>query len=118
MAGWRRERLPELPKGVAVLPLRPDWICEVVSPRHAVEDLVQKRRLYHAAAVPHYWIIDPCVETLLVLRYTPSGYLEALVTGRGEVVRAEPFSACRLSVGFLFGEDDADDALGAPHTTE
>lgn len=106
VAGWRRERLPELPKGVAVLSLRPDWICEVVSPGHAADDLVRKRRLYHRAEVPHYWIIDPRDETLLVLRFTPHGYIEVLAASRGEVVRAEPFAELELSVGSLFGYDD------------
>lgn len=32
LAGWRRERTPELPE-TAYFPLAPDWICEVLSPR-------------------------------------------------------------------------------------
>ncbi|HTN89597.1 MAG TPA: Uma2 family endonuclease, partial [Sorangium sp.] len=31
IAGWRRERMPELPE-TAYFPLAPDWICEVLSP--------------------------------------------------------------------------------------
>jgi Uma2 family endonuclease len=30
--GWRRERCPERPIGIPVT-VRPDWICEIVSPR-------------------------------------------------------------------------------------
>jgi Uma2 family endonuclease len=34
LAGWRRERLPHLPKA-AFFSLAPDWICEVLSPSTA-----------------------------------------------------------------------------------
>jgi Uma2 family endonuclease len=30
VAGWRRERLPELPSEVPIL-VRPDWVCEILS---------------------------------------------------------------------------------------
>ena len=70
--------MPELPDEFPV-PLRPDWVCEVVSPEHAVEDLVRKRRLYHAAAVPHYWIVDPQTRTLEALRL---GHRVFVLSGR------------------------------------
>src|SRR5580700_3070151 len=31
LAGWRRERMPELPDAAAI-ELAPDWVCEVLSP--------------------------------------------------------------------------------------
>lgn len=106
VAGWRRERLPVFPK-VTVLSLRPDWVCEVLSPGHAADDLVRKRRLYHRAEVPHYWIIDPLEQMLTVLRWTRDGYLELLVAESGEVVRAEPFGDLELDIGSLFGDEEA-----------
>ena len=55
IAGWRRERLAELPSEVPIR-LRPDWTCEVLSSNHR-NDLVKKKRLYHQHQVPHYWCI-------------------------------------------------------------
>jgi hypothetical protein len=55
--------------------------------------------------VPHYWIVDPSAETLLVYRWSEAGYVAALSAGRGETVRAEPFDAVPFPVGILFGED-------------
>ncbi|MFT3774640.1 MAG: Uma2 family endonuclease [Minicystis sp.] len=115
VAGWLRERLLEPPEDEeAVVRVRPDWVCEIISPRKAAHDLVRKRRIYHQHQVPHYWIIDPRDESLMVLEWRVEGYLEILVAQRGERVRAEPFAAVDLQVGVLFGDDDEE----PPATTE
>jgi hypothetical protein len=36
LAGWRRQRMPERPRGVVAL--TPDWVCEIVSPDHERKD--------------------------------------------------------------------------------
>lgn len=106
VAGWRRERSPARPTGTPVR-LRPDWICEVVSPSNANTDTVKKLRAYHHAGVPHYWIVDPRDATLTVMRWSEPGYLMVLRAERGETVRPEPFDAVELAVGTLFGDDPA-----------
>lgn len=104
LAGWRRERLARLPEEVPVT-VRPDWVCEILSTNRR-NDLVPKKRAYHAQGVPHHWIVDPREETLSVQRWHPDGYLEVLTADRDERVRAEPFEAVELWVAVLFGEDD------------
>jgi Uma2 family endonuclease len=104
IAGWRRERLAELPSEVPVT-VRPDWVCEILS-KNKRRDLIQKKRVYHRHAVGHYWIVDPVEETLAVHRWHADGYVEVLVADRTERVRAEPFEAIELRVGVLFGDDD------------
>lgn len=107
VAGWLRERLPEPPEDDdAVVRVRPDWVCEIISPRHAAHDRIRKKRIYHQHEVPYYWIVDPRDESLTVLQWTARGYLELLVAQRGERVRAEPFPELDLQVGVLFGADD------------
>jgi Uma2 family endonuclease len=107
VAGWLRERLPEPPEDDdAVVRVRPDWVCEIISPRKAANDLIRKKRIYHQHQVPFYWIIDPRDESLTVLQWMARGYLEILAAQRGERVRAEPFAAVELQVGVLFGEDE------------
>ncbi|MBA3392458.1 MAG: Uma2 family endonuclease [Deltaproteobacteria bacterium] len=102
--GWRRDHCPERPTGFPVT-VRPDWICEVVSPGHATDDTVKKLRLYHRAGITHYWLVDPRDCTLTVMRWSADGYVTRLRAVRGEVVRAEPFDAIELAVGTLFGDD-------------
>lgn len=104
VAGWRRERLVELP---AEFPVRvlPDWTCEVLSTNKR-NDLIRKKRVYHQHKVPHYWILDPGEETLLVCRWASEGYLEVQAAERGERIRAEPFDAIELPIGVFFGDDE------------
>lgn len=104
ITGWRRERCPERPTGMPVK-VRPDWICEVLSPSNAKHDTIDKLRLYHRVAIPHYWIADPRDATLTVLRWSSDGYVTRVRAVRGEVIRAEPFDAIEIAVGTLFGDD-------------
>jgi len=104
VTGWRRERMPNRPSGLPI-DLRPDWICEVLSPSNAGHDRVTKLRVYHHEHIGHYWIVDPREEILIVMRWTEQGYLTVLAAKRGETVRAEPFDAIELEVGTLFGDD-------------
>ena len=105
VVGWRREHLPELPREPPIQ-VRPDWICEVLSRANARNDLVKKMRVYHRVGVPHYWIVDPDRETLSVHRWTPDGYLMALMAEPGNRVQAEPFGEVLLDVGALFGSEE------------
>jgi Uma2 family endonuclease len=104
--GWRRERLPVLPKETPIVVL-PDWVCEVLSPSNARNDRVKKMRVYHRCRVAHYWLVDPEEQSLSVFRWTPDGFLLALAALRGERVRAEPFADVELDVDPLFGDEQA-----------
>src|SRR4051794_18453257 len=103
-AGWRRDRMPDRPTGWP-LRARPDWVCEIVSPRHEKQDLVVKPRVLHTAEVPHYWALHPEEKMLLVHRWTAAGYTVVLTATTGDRVRAEPFDAIELDVSELFGDE-------------
>jgi len=106
-AGWRRDRMRERPNEWPVR-VRPDWVGEIVSPRHEKDDLVTKPRTLHAAEVPHYWVIDPEETVLLVHRWSKEGYIVVLRASVGDIVRAEPFDAIELDVATLFGIESDD----------
>jgi Uma2 family endonuclease len=63
LAGWRRERMPELPD-TAWFELPPDWVCEILSPSTARIDRVVKMPMYAEYGVQHLWLIDPLLQTL------------------------------------------------------
>jgi Uma2 family endonuclease len=109
IVGWRRDRVPDRPFGRPVR-IRPDWVCEILSPSTAERDQGTKHRAFHRCGVPHYWIVDPEHETLTVHRWHQDGYLVVLAAGKRESIRAEPFDAIELRVGLLFGDDPVDDA--------
>src|SRR5574337_1332992 len=65
LAGWRVERMPELPK-TAYFTLAPDWICEVLSPSTETLDREDKLPYYASHGVRHVWIVDPIEKRLEV----------------------------------------------------
>jgi Uma2 family endonuclease len=105
VAGWRRERLPQVPEENPIT-VRPDWVCEILSPSNKQNDLFKKLRIYRQNQVPHYWILDPDAESLGVYRWTPEGYLLVVTAGGRERVRAEPFDAVEFSVHSLLADDE------------
>lgn len=108
LAGWRRERCATFPADRPVT-VRPDWVCEILSPSNARTDRVEKLRTYHRCEVPHYWLIDPEEQTLTVLRHSPSGYVVALTASADELVKAEPFDAMEFPLRNLFADEPLDD---------
>lgn len=105
IVGWRRDRVPLAPED-AVVVVRPDWVCEILSTNRG-DDLVRKYAGYFAAGVPHYWILDPRDETLMIYRWSQVAYLGVLMAARGQVVRPEPFDALEFDLGVFFGDDEA-----------
>jgi len=81
-----------------------DLVAEVVSPDRPERDLVQKREEYATEGILEYWIVDPRVETIRVLRLAGGSYVEHGVFARG----GRATSA--LLAGFAVGVDDVFDA--------
>lgn len=108
VVGWRRDRHPKLPEPDTrgLVTAVPDWVCEVLSKSTASIDLGPKRQNYFETGVEHYWIVDPQNETLTVFRHSHEDYRIALVAGRGDCIRIEPFELIEISVSRLFGYDD------------
>ncbi len=50
IAGWRKERMPERPRGV--IEMAPDWVCEIVSPGHERKDTLKLFLLLQRHRVP------------------------------------------------------------------
>jgi Uma2 family endonuclease len=101
VAGWRRERLPSLPKD-AYLTLAPDWICEVLSPSTEYIDRGKKLGIYAREGVAHAWLVDPLRRTLEVLALE-AGSLTQIEEHPGEgSVRARPFDALALDLRALW----------------
>lgn len=101
LAGWRRERLPELP-AAAYLTLAPDWICEVLSPSTEAIDRGQKLSIYAREGVAHAWLVDPLSRTLEVLALE-SGSFAPLAEHHGNAsIRARPFEAIELELRALW----------------
>ena len=106
LAGWRRERMPRIPRDDAFVSLAPDWACEVLSPSTQAIDRTDKMDVYRREGVTHVWHVDPEGRTLEVFRLEQSSqrYLQAAVWRGDMKVRAEPFDVIELELGALWAE--------------
>lgn len=102
MAGWRRERMPEIPVDRPFFALAPDWVCEVLSPSTARLDRGDKRAVYAREGVRHLWFVDPDAQTLEVLELDGASYRVRDVFSGQALVRAVPFDAIELELGALW----------------
>ncbi len=101
LAGWRRERMPEMPEA-AYFTMAPDWICEVLSPNTSKVDRGPKRRIYAREHVAYLWLIDPLAKTLEAFRSEGDSYLLIATHEDFDRVRVAPFDAVELELGALW----------------
>lgn len=93
--------MPEVPKEFPIS-LRPDWVCEVVSPSDPRRDTIIKYRDYARAGIPYYWLVDLEARSLTALRLVNEHYTVQAEGKAGESLRAEPFELVEIEVGSLF----------------
>lgn len=103
LAGWRVERMAELP-GTPHFNVVPDWVCEVLSRSTEFIQRTLKLPLYAAHGVRHVWLADPSAKMLEV--YTLGGGLQwrhvQMYPCDGRL-RVPPFEALELDLAALFG---------------
>jgi Uma2 family endonuclease len=105
LAGWRRERMPELPVDHRFV-VTPDWICEVISPSTERIDRGKKRRIYGEFSVSWMWLINPIGQTLEVFTLADERWSLVATYTSEDVVRAEPFPEAEIDLGSIWGADD------------
>ena len=82
----------------------PDLVVEVLSPSTAARDKKQKRRLYQAAGVQQYLVIDPtyrCAE--LYIRGSDGRYAAPEVLDAGDVLTLQVAPDFTLTLSDIFG---------------
>ena len=101
IAGWRRERMPELPD-TAYLPTAPDWLCEVLSPSTQRYDRTDKLAIYAECGVRHCWCADPIAQTMEVFALTGGKWLIVATFKDADPVTAPPFDAHTFPLDVLW----------------
>lgn len=104
LAGWRRERMPRIPKGHFVA--APDWICEVISPSTVRIDRGKKMRIYAEHGVPWMWFADPIARMLEVLTLDGSSWKYAGTFSGDDIVHADPFPEAEIDLGSIWGPEE------------
>lgn len=101
LAGWRRERMPEMPSTKA-FELPPDWVCEVLSPSTAHIDRSKKMPIYARVGVGHVWLVDPIERTLEAYALHGANYMLLGSYAHADKVRVAPFDAIELELNGLW----------------
>ncbi len=101
IAGWRRERLPELPL-TAAFELAPDWVCEVLSPSTQRRDRMIKLPAYAREGVAWAWLVDPINRHVEVFRLAEDRWVLEGTWGEGRedeaAARIPPFQTLEIDL--------------------
>ncbi len=103
LAGWRRERMPQLPRG-AWFESAPDWCCEVLSPSTARVDRVEKMPLYASWGVGHLWLIEPELRTLEVFALQQRHWTLVVTHDGNATVSPPPFGNVGLVLNSMWAD--------------
>lgn len=101
IAGWRLETMPEIPD-TAQFTIRPDWVCEVLSPSTMVKDRNRKLPIYAAAGVVHAWLVDPIAKTVEVFELSSSHTQPTVTVSGNDLLVAPPFIAANINLQKLW----------------
>jgi Uma2 family endonuclease len=102
LAGWRKSRLPRLPRGLIKQP--PDWVCEIVSPGHERKDTQQIPLLLQRHQVPHYWLIWPEEGKLVAHQLEVGRYRVIMTLDQHRRARIPPFDEIELDLNYILSE--------------
>jgi Uma2 family endonuclease len=95
LAGWRRDRMPELPD-ITYFTLAPDWVCEVISPSSGRLDRVRKMPIYARERVEQLWLVDPIACTVEVYRLDGGRWVVEPSPAGDAPARIAPFAAVEV----------------------
>ena len=101
LAGWLKQRMPTLPE-TAWFEMRPDWVCEIISPNSIRRDRVTKMTIYARLGIPYYWLIEPLGKTLEVYELQGEHWLLLQSYANDDEVCSAPFAEYRFSLANLW----------------
>ncbi len=105
LAGWRRERMPVLPRDHRITVV-PDWVCEVLSPSTESKDREVKMPIYANFGVAYAWLIDPRAHTLEAYALQRGAWREIGRFAGGARVSVAPFEAVSIGLDDLWAPTD------------
>lgn len=101
LAGWRRERLPQLPKDQR-FEVVPDWVCEILSPSTESKDRQIKMPIYARYGVRFACLVEPLKQTLEAFALEDAEWRLLGTWGEDDTVAVPPFEAIELAMGELW----------------
>lgn len=80
----------------------PDLVIEVLSPGSAQRDRRVKAALYARFGVPHYWIVSPQDEVVLLYRLAGDAYERVAIYQGSDRFEAEPFAGLTMDLSAIW----------------
>lgn len=110
VCGWTRDRLPKVPRTPRI-DLRPDWVCEVVSPRDATRQKALKLKIpiYAESGVGHMWLVHPTDETLQAYKLSQGVWTLIGTYAPEDAARIPPFEALEFRLSEVWADIETDD---------
>lgn len=105
IAGWRRERMPRIPKDHKYI-VTPDWVCEVLSGSTERIDRVKKMPIYARNGIGYAWIVDVKQQFVEVKQLINGVWADIAVFAGDEKMRAEPFEAVEIPLDVVWAAGD------------
>jgi Uma2 family endonuclease len=97
VAGWRRERMPEMPVDEPIRVV-PDWVCEILSKNTRRHDLLIKMPYYARIGVAYAWVVDLEARVIIAYRLESGGWRTIGTYSDETEARIEPFDVVPLNV--------------------
>ena len=97
VAGWRRERMPELPVDEPIRVV-PDWVCEILSKHTQRHDQLVKMPYYARVGVAYAWLVDLEARVLTAYRLESGAWRMIGTYSEETEARIEPFDVVPLNV--------------------
>jgi Uma2 family endonuclease len=98
----RKEHIQQLSKRNTIrLNMTPPlFVIEIVSPGEIQRDrdYIAKRMQYQDCGIPEYWIVDPQIQTILVLELVANNYTTVGNFSKDDLVRSPQFTQLNLKV--------------------
>ena len=113
VAGWRRERMPEMPDDEPIRMI-PDWVCEILSKPTRCHDQLVKLPYYAEVGVPYAWIIDLEARVLTAQRLESHHWVTIGTYSDQTEARIAPFDAVPLNVANWWPPTPGDSEAGDP----
>ena len=107
LVGWRKDRMPRVPRTKRVENICPNWVCELLSDATEKRDRGEKRVIYAAYGVDHLWLVDPRVCSVEVFQRQDRQWLAIGYYTDSDKVAAPPFEAITMDLSVMWPETDA-----------
>lgn len=106
IAGWRVETMPHVPE-TAQISVRPDWVCEIISPSSERLDRHDKFAMYARFGIPHYWIVDHRNRLVEAYQLEEGRWVTIGVGSNADAVSFAPFDHVTLELGRLWPDQSS-----------